>query len=85
MKLSIGALTITAVILWGGSVLLCGIANLIWPSYGLAFLQLVASIYPGYHATRSLGSVVVGTLYAILDGAVCGLLFGWLYNRFASA
>lgn len=85
MKLSIPALTLTAAVLWGGAVLFCGIANLIWPSYGLAFLQLVSSIYPGYHPTRSLGSAVVGTLYALLDGAVCGLLFGWLYNRFARA
>ena len=83
MKLSIGAVTITVAILWGGTVLLCGIANLIWPSYGLAFLKLAASIYPGYHATRSLGGLVVGTGYAILDGAVAGLLFGWLYNYFA--
>jgi hypothetical protein len=85
MKLSICALTITAAILWGGAVLFCGILNLIWPSYGVAFLQMVSSIYPGYHATRTLGSVVVGTLYAMLDGAVCGLLFGWLYNRLARA
>ncbi len=85
MKLSIGGLTVTLALLWGGAVLCCGIANLIWPSYGVAFLQLVSSIYPGYHATRSLGSVVVGTLYALLDGAICGLLFGWLYNRFAAA
>ncbi len=85
MKLSVGGLTVTLALLWGGGVLFCGIANLIWPSYGVAFLQLVSSIYPGYHATRSLGSIVVGTLYALLDGAVCGLLFGWLYNRFAGA
>lgn len=85
MKLSLGALAITVAILWGGAVLVCGILNLIWPSYGVAFLQVVSSIYPGYHATRSLGSVVIGMLYAILDGAVCGLLFGWLYNRFAPA
>jgi len=83
MILSIRALTITVALLWGGAVLACGIANLIWPTYGVAFLQVVASVYPGYHATGSLGSVVVGTLYALLDGAVSGLLFGWLYNRFA--
>lgn len=83
MRLSLRALAITAALLWGGSVFVCGLANLAWPSYGGAFLQLVASIYPGYHATRSLGSVVVGTLYALLDGAVGGLLFGWLYNRCA--
>ncbi len=85
MKLSISGLTVTIALLWGGAVLFCGLANLLWPSYGVAFLQLVSSIYPGYHATRSLGSVVVGTLYAVLDGAVCGLLFGWLYNRIAGA
>jgi hypothetical protein len=83
MTLSIRALTFTAALLWGGGVLVCGLANLIWPTYGVAFLQLVSSIYPGYHATRSLGSVVVGTLYALLDGAVCGWLFAWLYNRVA--
>jgi hypothetical protein len=74
---------ITVALLWGGAVLFCGVANLIWPAYGVAFLQLVSSIYPGYHATRTLISVLVGTLYALLDGAVCGLLFGWLYNRLA--
>ena len=83
MTLSIRALTFTAALLWGGGVLVCGLANLIWPTYNVAFLQLVSSIYPGYHATRSLGSVVVGTLYALLDGAVCGWLFAWLYNRVA--
>jgi len=85
MKLSLRALMLTVALLWGGAVLFCGLLNLIWPTYGVAFLQMVASIYPGYHATRSLGSVVVGTLYALLDGAVCGLLFAWLYNRFAKA
>ena len=85
MKLSLRALVLTGALLWGGAVLFCGIANLICPAYGAAFLQVVSSIYPGYHATRTLGSVVVGTLYAILDGALCGLLLGWLYNRFARA
>jgi hypothetical protein len=83
MTFSIRALTTTVALLWGGAVLACGIANLIWPTYGVAFLQVVSSIYPGYHATRSLGSVAVGTLYALLDGAVGGLVFGWLYNRCA--
>ena len=83
MRLSIRSLTITAAILWGGSVFVVGVANVIWPTYGVAFLQLVASIYPGYDATGSAGSVIVGTLYGILDGAVGGLLFGWVYNCFA--
>ncbi len=56
---------------------------MVWPTYGVAFLQLVASIYPGYHATGTFGSLIVATLYGVLDGVVCGLVFGWLYNYFA--
>lgn len=83
MRLSIKALAFSAGILWALAVFLVGAANLIWSGYGGAFLQLVASIYPGYHATRSFGDVIVGTLYALLDGAICGLVFGLLYNVFA--
>jgi len=43
----------------------------------------MSSVYPGYKAAGTLGSVVVGTLYyALLDGAVGGVLFAWLYNTF---
>lgn len=82
MRLSLRSLAITAAILWGGAVFITGAANAMWPTYGVAFLQLAESIYPGYHATGTFGSVIVGTLYSITDGAVAGLLFGWIYNRF---
>ncbi len=84
MRLNVMALTFTAGILWALAVLLVGVANLIWPQYGSAFLQMLASIYPGYQATSSFGAVIVGTLYALVDGAICGLVFGWLYNMFAA-
>ena len=84
MRLSIKALAFTGAILWGGSMFLTGVGNMIWPSYAVAFLELVASIYPGYDASGSFGSVIVATLYGVLDGAVCGLLFGWVYNCFAA-
>ena len=64
----------------GATAFLCGTANMLWPPYGESFLQLLDSIYPGYHASGSFGSVVIGTLYAIADGAVGGLVFGLLYN-----
>lgn len=83
MRLSIRSLAITCAILWGGCVLLLAIANAIWSGYAVAFLQAVDSVYPGYRAGGGLGSVIVGTLYAIVDGAVAGILFGWIYNRFA--
>jgi hypothetical protein len=82
MKLSLRALALTSGILWALALFLTGVINLIWRGYGGAFLKMMASIYPGYHATGSIGDLVVGTLYALLDGAICGLVFGWLYNFF---
>lgn len=82
MKLNLKALVFTTGILWALAMLITGIANLIWSGYGAAFLQIMASVYPGYHASSSIGDLIVGTLYALLDGAICGLIFGWLYNLF---
>ena len=80
MKLDLKALGITIGLMWSGAVLIVGLANLIWPTYGTSFLQVTASIYPGYHASGSLGDMVAGTLYALVDGAVGGLILAWLYN-----
>ena len=80
MKFAMKPLVITCAVLWGAVVFLCGTANMLWPPYGGTFLQLLDSVYPGYQASGSFGSVVIGTLYAILDGAVGGLVFGLLYN-----
>ena len=82
MKLNIKAFMLTSCILWTACVLIVGIGNLIWSGYGSIFLQLVASIYPGYDVSPTIGSVVVGALYAVVDGAIAGLVFAWLYNLF---
>ena len=80
MRLNTAATAVAFGILWGACLLLVGVANMIWPSYGQAFLQLCASIYPGYHPGTGVGSVVIGTIYAFVDGLVGGAIFGWLYN-----
>ena len=81
MKFSVRALALTSAIVWGAALLLTGIANVIWPPYAVTFLQVVASVYPGYEAVSSVGNVITGTLYALVDGAVFGLVFGLIYNR----
>jgi hypothetical protein len=83
MKLNLKAFALTAGILWGAAMFLTGLANLIWSGYGVAFLQLMASLYPGYHADGTFVDLIVGVLYALVDGAVAGFVFGWLYNVFA--
>ena len=84
MRLSPKAFAITAAVLWGGCMFLTGLANLIYPTYGEHFLLTMSSVYPGYHATRTLADVLAGTGYGLVDGAIAGWLFAWLYNLIAS-
>lgn len=84
MKLCVKSLAIACCIFSGAIVFLTGLAHLIWPGYGTAFLELAASVYPGYEV-GGFGSVIVGTLYAAVDGAICGAIFAWLYNLFVGA
>lgn len=81
VKASAGALAIV----WGGALCLTALINLAFPSYGLAWLQLAASIYPGYHGPGDPWAVVVVTLYGLVDGAGAGAVCAWLYNRLAHA
>lgn len=75
MRLNIAAMAIAFGLVWGGGILVVGIAHMIWPSYGQAFLQLCASIYPGYTPGTGIGSVVTGTIYGLVDGGVGGACF----------
>jgi hypothetical protein len=83
MKLNLTAITLACGLFWGGAILIVALANLAWPSYGRTFLDLAASIYPGYQPGSGAGSVVTGTLYGLVDGSIAGAVFGWLYNLLA--
>lgn len=79
MRLSVRAFALTFSLVWGCSLLLVAVAHILWPPYGTVFLEMATSIYPGYEPA-GWGSVVVGTLYALVDGCICGAVFAWLYN-----
>lgn len=49
--------------------------------YGKAFLEMVASIYPGY--TLTLGGSVVGLVYGFLDASIGIYIIGWVYRKIA--
>jgi hypothetical protein len=85
MKFSVKGFAMPSGILWGVAMLGMGLANLIWGSYGQQFLQLMAAVYPGYHATRSVAEVIVGALYGFVDGLIGAAIFAWLYNQFAGS
>jgi hypothetical protein len=83
MRLHVTAFALTAGLIWGAAILLVALANLIWPNYGQTFLELAASIYPGYLPGSGIGSAILGTLYGLADGAIAGALFAWIYNLLA--
>ncbi len=84
MKFNLKAIALAGGLLWSSAILLVATANLIWPEYGRAFLDVTASIYPGYQPGTGAGSVITGGLYGLVDGAIAGALFGWLYNLLSS-
>jgi hypothetical protein len=82
MKLSLKGLAISGAIVWGGGILLVGLINLSRPAYGLDFLQMTSSVYPWFHDSHTLGSVLIGTADGLIDGAIAALIFAALYNSF---
>ncbi len=84
MKLSIKALALTAAIIWSMALLIVGSANIMFPGYAMSFLEIVGSIYPGYHPGTGLSSVIVGSLYGFVDAGIGGLIFAWIYNFFVT-
>ena len=80
---SIRAMSVSASLLWGGAMLFVGLVHLGVPSYGGEFLRTMSSVYPGADTSPTLGRVLLGTVYGLVDGAVAGCLFGWLYQAFS--
>ena len=80
MRINVIALSVTAGLFCGAAILIVASAHSIWQSYGGAFLELAASIYSGYDPGPGIGSIIIGTLYGLVDGVIGGAVFGWLYN-----
>jgi hypothetical protein len=84
MHISLKAMTWSWAILWGFAMLFVGLIHMAEPSYGGDFLRIMSSVYPGADTAPTLGRVLLGALYGLVDGAIAGCLFGLLYNAFAS-
>jgi hypothetical protein len=83
MNRNVTALALTFGLFWSAAIFMVSVANLIWPEYGRAFLDVVASIYPGFHPGSGIGSVMTGAIYGFVDAAIAGVVFGWIYNFLA--
>lgn len=80
MKLNVKAFSMTAALLWGVGILLATwwVILLDGPSEEAVF---IGRIYRGYSLTVT-GSFI-GLVWGLVDGAIGGALFAWLYNLLA--
>jgi hypothetical protein len=83
MTLSVKALSAALALLEAICFLFIALMNLLLPPYGGARLAMLSSLYPGYDPAAGPFSIILGTLYALITGALTGALLAWLYNLFA--
>lgn len=81
MQISLGAMALAGGLIWGAALLGVGLLNLADRAYGTAFLQMLSSVYPWFHPSGTVTSVIVGTLWGMVDGFFTGFVFAWLYNQ----
>ena len=82
MKLNVKGFGSAMAILFALVAFFTALANLLFPAYGVGFLKVLDSIYPGYTFGKwGFGGVIVVTLYAAVDGFIVGIVGAWLYNR----
>jgi hypothetical protein len=83
MKLALKSMIIAGALFKAIAFLFISLMNLVLPPYGGAYLAILSSLYPGYDPVIMPIGMIIGTCYALVTGALAGLLFGWLYNFFA--
>lgn len=77
-RLSVKGFAWACAVFWGLAVLLLGVAGMM--GYGQPLITSLSSLYLGYAATTA--GVLVGTVWALIDGLIGGAIFAWLYNKF---
>lgn len=80
-KLDVRAMTIAFGVTWGAGVLLLGL--LAWLlGWGVPMVTVLGSLYLGF--TTTLAGTVIGTIWALVDGAIAGAILAWIYNMAVS-
>jgi hypothetical protein len=82
MKLSVKGLMFASGIGWGLIVLVMGVLNMIFEGYGAAYLNSLSAPFPWYAASGKIVDLIIGIVWALVVGGVCGIIFALLYNVF---
>lgn len=73
------ALGLTLGILWALGMLLMGVASMFF-GYGTEIVDMMGTVYLGA-GSGSWVAILLGGVWAFVDGFVCGFLIAWVYNR----
>ena len=81
MRLNVKAFAITCGLTWG-----VGLFLMTWWIIAMEGVTgdntFICRVYRGYHIGPA-GSVI-GLAWGLVDGAICGAIFAWLYNLLAA-
>lgn len=76
-KLHVCGLGFAFSLTWAIGILFVGLTSWLF-SWGNAFVDVMGSVYVGYDATFV--GTLIGTVYALVDGFVGGVLIAFFYN-----
>ncbi len=71
------ALGAAIAILWALTLLLISLLA-IFLGVGFPWLGIIASLYVGFSLT--IGGIIIGLVWALIDGFITGVVLAWLYN-----
>ena len=78
--LSVKAFSWALALVFALGLLIIGLINRIDPNFGWWILRSAASIFPGYIAAYGLKNLVIGIIWAAIDGYTIGTLIALTYN-----
>ncbi len=81
MKLDALKFGIACGIVWAGAVLCLGIMSEVL-NWGTPLVKGLGGLYLGYKASP--GGIVIGTVWALFDGAIGGFILAVIYNKLVS-
>jgi hypothetical protein len=85
VRLDVRAMAAAVGLVWGFFGMFgTGVLNMVAGGYGGRLLEVMSSVYPGYHPDGSVAQLLLGTVYGCVDGGILGALIAWIHNRVAA-
>ncbi|MFH1791693.1 MAG: bacteriophage holin [Candidatus Omnitrophota bacterium] len=79
-KIDLKALALSLGIFWGGSMIFFAITAAAM-GFCADIVDFMSTKYIGYAPT--VPGAIIGGIFGFIDAGICGLIIGWLYNKFS--